>query len=96
LAFYLPDQPRVFLWTPGSKIDSQYDLWGGQKGKGGWDALIVTAAHTQFPSALAAAFARIEDRGLVDVPIGAGRRHNYRIWHGVGFRAWPSHKGASP
>ena len=96
LAFYLPDQPRVFLWTPGPKIDSQYDLWGGPKGMRGWDALIVTAPHTQFPSALAAAFERIEDRGLVDVPIGAGRRHTYRIWHGVGFRAWPSRKGVSP
>ncbi len=96
LAFYLPDQPRVFLWTPGPKIDSQYDLWGGPKGMRGWDALIVTAPHTQFPSALAAAFERIEDRGLVDVPIGADRRHTYRIWHGAGFRAWPSPKGASP
>ena len=43
-----------------------------------------------------AAFERIEDRGLVDVPIVADRRHTYRIWHGVGFRSWPSRKGASP
>jgi 4-amino-4-deoxy-L-arabinose transferase-like glycosyltransferase len=89
LAFYMPDQPRVYLWTPGDKIISQYDLWGGPKDKAGFDAIIVTPRDAAAPAELSAAFDRIEDCGLVEVPIGAGRSHGYRLWRGIRFSNWP-------
>ncbi len=41
LAFYVPGQPRAYcLWWDGRRMN-QYDLWGGPKGKEGWDAILV-------------------------------------------------------
>ena len=89
LAFYLPHQPRVYLWNYGDQIVSQYDLWGGPTEKADWDALIVTPKGGTAPPELAAQFARVEDCGEIAVPIGAGRSHTYRIWRGVRFGTLP-------
>lgn len=41
LAFYVPGQPRTYcLWWDGRRMN-QYDLWGGPKGREGWDAILV-------------------------------------------------------
>lgn len=89
LAFYLPHQPQVYLWNSGTQIVSQYDLWGGPAEQVDWDALIVTPEGGAAPADLQAQFARLEDCGEVTVPIGAGRRHAYRVWRGERFRAEP-------
>jgi len=89
LAFYLPNQPHVYLWTPGSEVLSQYDIWGGPRDKAGWDALIVTKAGYRVPSELSRLFERVSPHGQVEVSIGAGRRHAYHVWHGVKSASWP-------
>lgn len=89
LAFYMPQQPRVYLWNGGGNINSQYDVWGGPEGKDGWDAMIVTGDDGEPPDALRAAFRNIELETTVCIPIGPDRRHSYRLWRGVGFRHWP-------
>jgi len=89
LAFYMPHQPRVYLWTAGGAVLSQYDIWDGPSDKRDWDALIVTPAGTAAPSELQAAFVRVEDRGEIDVPISARRHHRYHLWRGVELRRWP-------
>ncbi|MFV1965637.1 MAG: ArnT family glycosyltransferase [Pirellulaceae bacterium] len=89
LAFYMPDQPRVFPWNSQNEILSQYDLWDGPTGRRGWDALLVTPVETSAPPELASSFEEIQDLGRIDVPIGSGRCHSYHLWHGIGFREWP-------
>jgi undecaprenyl-diphosphatase len=90
LAFYLPAQPRVFVWNATGQVLSQYDVWGGPQGMSGAAGLIVTAAGDRPPAALAAAFEAIEPSGEVNVPIGNGRSHQYQLWRGIGFVSWPS------
>jgi len=91
LAFYLPDQPRVYTWKPSQHATSQYDIWGGPREKEGFDALILTRIDaTELPPSLAAAFASIESRGEVVVPLGRGRQNAYRIWRGAQLRHWPA------
>jgi len=41
LAFYVPGQPEAYcLWWSDRRMN-QYDLWGGPKGREGWDAVLV-------------------------------------------------------
>jgi undecaprenyl-diphosphatase len=94
LAFYIPQQPHVYQYAPGFGIRSQYDLWGGPRGKSGWDALIVTPKESPAPPELAAAFERVEDHGAVSVHIGHGRCHDFHVWRGVRLRAWPGQRAS--
>jgi hypothetical protein len=89
LAFYMPQQPQVYLWSQEPGVNSQYDLWGGPVDKEGWDALIVTNSQQQVPAHLASSFQSIEDRGLVEVEVGHGRRHSFRLWRGEALENWP-------
>ena len=90
LAFYLPAQPRAYVWNPTGRIMSQYDIWGGPPGNTGATSLIVTSPGEPPPRDLAAAFQSLEEVGLVHVPIGNGRSHRYQLWRGLGFSAWPT------
>jgi len=90
LAFYLPAQPRAFVWNGTGRVLSQYDIWGGPQGMLGAAGLIVTPAGDPPPAALAAAFETVESSGDVSIPIGNGRSHQYQLWRGNGFRGWPS------
>jgi len=89
LAFYLPNQPRVYLWTPGTEAQSQYDIWGGPRNNAGWDALIVTKVGYRVPTGISRLFERVSALGQVEVSIGAGRQHAYHVWHGVKFTSRP-------
>jgi undecaprenyl-diphosphatase len=93
LAFYLPTQPRVYLWNASGQIASQYDVWDGPREREGWNALLVTSADSPLPAELQAAFNRVESLGDLRVPIGAKRSLSYRLWHGVGWREWPTRRG---
>jgi undecaprenyl-diphosphatase len=90
LAFYLPAQPRAFVWNATGQIQSQYDLWGGPRDRIGAACLIVTTPDSPPPEALATAFETVEPAGQVNIPIGNGRGHQYQLWRGLGFRGWPS------
>jgi hypothetical protein len=89
LAFYMPQQPRVYLWNSTGDVHSQYDVWGGPVGKQGWDAMIVTHAEAQPPADVYDAFGAVEPCVDVCVPVGAARTHAYRLWRGVDFLGWP-------
>jgi undecaprenyl-diphosphatase len=89
LAFYLPDQPRVYLWNDSGIVVSQYDIWGGPRDKLGWDALIVTHRGARPPERLAAAFETLEPADEVTVTIGHGRAHRLQLWRGSRLRQWP-------
>jgi undecaprenyl-diphosphatase len=85
-AFYMPQQPRVYLWNPSGKIQCQYDVWGGPHDREGADAMIVSAPNRPVPERLQRMFDDIQPAGSVSVPIGHGRRHEFHIWRGSGYR----------
>jgi undecaprenyl-diphosphatase len=90
LAFYLPAQPRAFVWNVTGQMQSQYDIWGGPQDRIGAASLIVTPPDSRPPEALAIAFETVEPAGQVNIPLGNGRSHQYQLWRGLGFRGWPA------
>ena len=87
LAFYMPQQPRVYLWNSAGTVRSQYDIWGGPRARPGRDALIVTARDRAVPDEVRSAFSRVEPLDRVTVEIGNGRRHEIRLWRGIDLQA---------
>ncbi len=85
-AFYMPQQPRVYLWNRSGNVSSQYDVWGGPHGKEGWDAMIVSAPNQPVPKELREMFDDIHPAGEFTVAIGHGRCHSFQIWRGSSFR----------
>ena len=90
LAFYMPQHPRVYVWNPSKHIGSQYDIWGGPTDKHAWDAMIVTAANTDPPPALTAAFRSVRRLETIKVPIGNGRAHQFQLWEAESLIRWPT------
>lgn len=89
LAFYLPDQPRVYRWNAGGRIDSQHDVWGGPRGPAGASATIVTEGRWPVAPQLASAFSSVTLISEIRIPLGNGRFHEYAVWLGTEFREWP-------
>ncbi len=89
LAFYVPRQPRVFLWDGMPGITSQYDLWGDPQEEDGRHALIVTGPHGP-PPAVSQRFDSVRPLTEVDVPVGHGRSRHCFLWHGARLRKEPS------
>jgi 4-amino-4-deoxy-L-arabinose transferase-like glycosyltransferase len=90
LAFYLPDQPRVYHWATPGKIDSQYELWGGLEALTGQDVLIVSIGQDgMLPPELRACLSSSSPRGGVRVDVGNGRMLQSKIFWG-GFIGMPS------
>jgi Dolichyl-phosphate-mannose-protein mannosyltransferase len=90
LAFYMAQQPRVYLWNTHQQPLSQHDVWGGPTGAEGRDALIVTPQRVGVPSQFAAAFTSVEEQGTIDIPLGPQRTRAFRVWRGIRLKSWPS------
>lgn len=95
LAFYLPDQPRVYRWNASGRIDSQHDVWSGPSESAGASAIIVTEGDWPVDRELADAFATVVRVSEIRVPLGNGRFHEYAVWRGTEFRQWPT-SGRAP
>lgn len=83
LAFYVPQQPAVYLWNGDARVDCQYDVWGGPPSGTRGGMLLVTYPQAELPPELAAGYEELQDWGEVRVEIGNGRCHHYRLWYGV-------------
>ena len=81
-AFYMPQQPRVYLWNGTGRVTSQYDIWGGPKEHEGSDAMIVAVTKDPLPNPVRASFRNVQSEGQVRVHIGNGRHHTYWVWRG--------------
>ena len=94
MAFYMPQQPRVFRWQKDGLIESQYEVWPGPADKKGWDALILYPAaesgvKRELASSLRKSFASTSKMGDVEVNIGKGSVHSYQVFLGSSLIAWP-------
>ncbi|MEM7812652.1 MAG: glycosyltransferase family 39 protein [Planctomycetota bacterium] len=80
LAFYLDGRPEVRLWNPTGLVGCQYDLWPWPGPAGAFDAIVVTEAGRDVPTALADVFGSVETAGTVSVDLGSGRGREYALW----------------
>jgi 4-amino-4-deoxy-L-arabinose transferase-like glycosyltransferase len=95
MAFYMPQQPRVFRWQKDGLVESQYEVWPGPIDKRGWDALIVypnsdDGVKRELISTLRYAFRSTTKMGDIDVPIGNGIGRSYQVFLGSDLITWPN------
>ncbi len=87
LAFYLPQQPRVYRWVEGGTIQSQYELWGDPKGKNGWDCLIIAQGKvSRIPPRLAARFRQLNRFKTITRDLGSKKSRDYSVFRGAGWQ----------
>lgn len=90
LAFYMPDQPRVYHWpSRAGRVESQYEVWGGPTDKIGWDSLIVTDTTRGLPDDLRSVFEKVEPLGEVNIPLGENKNRQILLYRGYLLRNWP-------
>lgn len=91
LAFYLPQKPRVYRWVESGKIQSQYELWGGPKGKNGWDCLIIVKGNvSRIPHGLAEKFQEIKRLKTITRDLGSERSRVFTLFQGRGWGKKPA------
>ncbi|PQO43534.1 ArnT family glycosyltransferase [Blastopirellula marina] len=89
LAFYLPNQPRVYSWKSDDQVMSQYDVWGGPEQVAGRTAVLVTPVYQDVPPELAAAFSNVTKISRVTVAINETRKHEFDLYRADNFAYWP-------
>lgn len=85
LAFYVPDQPRVYNLNLGRRMN-QYDLWGGWEELRGRDGLFVTHGQVEPPAALRESFQRVERIRVVSIVDRGKHLRDFTLIRGEGFR----------
>ena len=101
LAFYMPQQPRVYRWQWDGRLASQYEVWPapGAEFKG-WDALVFqpdSEEKAEKKLSLSAFFRRGFDLvdgdagkiGGIGIPIGHGRVRGYWVFLCRNMSGWP-------
>jgi hypothetical protein len=101
LAFYMPQQPRVYRWQWDGRLASQYEVWPAPGGEfKGWDALVFqpdSEEKDEKKLSLSAFFRRGFDRvdddadkiGDIEIPIGHGRSRGYGVFLCRNMSGWP-------
>lgn len=101
LAFYMPQQPRVYRWQWDGRLASQYEVWPAPGGEfKGWDALVFQPDSEEKADkklSLSAFFRRGFDRvdddadkiGDISIPIGHGKSRGYGVFLCKNMSGWP-------
>ena len=92
LAFYLPDQPRVYRWERYDHVASQYELWPNpiDDGKTGWDAIVfVPGTEKTVTRRFQGAFEEFGPMGTFDVEVSPHYERHYRVFLGHNLLNWP-------
>ncbi|MEM6911668.1 MAG: glycosyltransferase family 39 protein [Verrucomicrobiota bacterium] len=87
LAFYLPDQPRVYRW-PDRGIESQYEIWGGPDLPHEGEVLFLYPTDAEgVPPSLATHVEEILGQRSHECPTCA--IPSFTLVHARGLREWP-------
>lgn len=92
LAFYLPDQPRVYIYNsePGS-IRSQYDMWPGPTAHLGKDAwLVIQGGPDELQAGLTNLFESVTVASVFRYPGQSSGLRAVTLALGKNLRQWPS------
>jgi len=88
LAFYLPDQPFIPLWSQDDAgVQCQYDLWERPDLTKIPEAIVITEVDPSLPQSLSESYSHWDSLGIISVELGRGRTRKYEI-----FRASCSQK----
>ena len=92
LAFYLPDQPRVYHRPHRGSVQSQYQVWPDPAADGriGTDAIIVLVRDDTLPHELIACFSDTRKVADFDIELGNGGHRTGTVWIGRDLQFWPT------
>jgi hypothetical protein len=98
LAFYLPDQPRVYLYNHRPQvINSQHDLWETPAGHLGRNALIVVeGGPDHLADDLRQRFRTVRFLQEIDHTQTFRRGRRFALFHGLELRSWPERDSSQP
>jgi 4-amino-4-deoxy-L-arabinose transferase-like glycosyltransferase len=88
LAFYLPEQPTVYLWREGP-VDNQYGLWPGPPLDGGREVLLVSEGP-ELSDRAREDFREVRHLRRVDVPMGTEAVRTVHLFRARGPVDWPT------
>jgi hypothetical protein len=90
LAFYLPNQPRVYHWAKPEEIDSQYEIWGGFEKFASRNVFIISTVEGGYlPDSLRACLSGSSPKGIVMIDVGNGRKIKASLYWS-GFIEFPA------
>ena len=91
LAFYLPDQPRVYIYNSDPNvIGTQHDLWENPSGRLGEDALIIVQGDAKtVTEGLAERFESVEPFQRLSYPQLRHNQQNFGLFIGRNLQRWP-------
>lgn len=89
LAFYLPDQPRVYIWNEKDElVNSQYDLWPGPEDKKNWDAVILFDVRHPPSEKLTSCFGNFSEKEPLDIRLGKKFGRRFTVYIGKDLQDW--------
>lgn len=91
LAYYMPQQPRVYRWNKSGAVDSQYEVWPGPEERLGEDALIFQPAKeaaSDLKAPLRACFESAKHLGRIEVPLGGERSRFFDVFLARNLLTW--------
>lgn len=91
MAFYLPDQPRIFCFDQQSGIHSQYELWPAPVNHLGQPVFILSEQDS-LPQELLDSLEACHRLERVIVTVGPDRRRELHLFAADQLLAWPSRR----
>ncbi len=104
IAFYMPQQPRVFRYIHEGPPESQYELWPdpGDSNLFNWDALIMMPPDNEYPPSMSLPdplerqFRQIHDFGQIKAPLGNGISRFFKVYLATRMKSWEQPKRSDP
>jgi len=92
MAFYLPDQPRVYVFNSNPEIiETQHDLWENPSSHIGEDALIIVQGEAKMPAeGLAKRFDSTELFQILHYPQLRRDQQTITLFLGKNLKHWPT------
>ncbi len=89
LAFYLPDQPRVYMWSGQAGVQSQYDLWPQPDAGPVRDGLVVLEeGDAPLTASVARSFTTFEKLRELEISLGPAGSRRFSVYLGRSLTAW--------
>ncbi len=104
LAFYMPQQPRVFRYVHEGPPESQYEIWpdAGDLNLLTWDSLVIMPPDNvetppeSMPPPLERQFESVDLFGEIKVPLGHGANRSYKVFLAREMIKWRPPKRRDP
>lgn len=97
MAFYMPQQPRVYRWQQDGRLVSQYEIWPApDETMRGWNALVISPDSEEKDYKKLSlnfffwhSFRETTKLGDISVPVGGNVRRSYQVFLCSFMKKWP-------